>query len=219
MSEQGWKDFLHATGVGHWVVLHGGAVAVYPVASLRDAVALAGAVAEAAGDDESGVRLTASHDRLAVRLADGVFRIESSHLELARTISAVARSFSVSVDRAAAREVQVAIAGKPDDIDLPFWRAVLGYDPLDTDNALVPLGHSSTVWMQDLDPEKSPRHACTWTCRSLESMRRPDSRLRSPPAAEPVDDSGAPEGWILADRAGNKVCIAAWPDGAMRPDR
>jgi 4a-hydroxytetrahydrobiopterin dehydratase len=29
-----------------------------------------------------------------------------------------------------------------------------------------------------------------------------------------VDDSGAPGAWTLADRSGNKVCIAAWPDGA-----
>ena len=29
-----------------------------------------------------------------------------------------------------------------------------------------------------------------------------------------VDDSNAPAGWILADRAGNRVCIASWPDGA-----
>ncbi len=32
-----------------------------------------------------------------------------------------------------------------------------------------------------------------------------------------VDDSHAPAAWILADRAGNKVCIAAWPDGAVDP--
>ena len=32
-----------------------------------------------------------------------------------------------------------------------------------------------------------------------------------------VDDSPAPAAWILADRAGNKVCIAAWPDGAADP--
>jgi 4a-hydroxytetrahydrobiopterin dehydratase len=31
-----------------------------------------------------------------------------------------------------------------------------------------------------------------------------------------VDDSEAPGAWILADRAGNKVCIAAWPDGAAQ---
>jgi 4a-hydroxytetrahydrobiopterin dehydratase len=29
-----------------------------------------------------------------------------------------------------------------------------------------------------------------------------------------VDDSDAPSAWILADRSGNRVCIAAWPDGA-----
>jgi hypothetical protein len=28
-----------------------------------------------------------------------------------------------------------------------------------------------------------------------------------------VDDSHAPEYWILADRAGNRACIAAWQDG------
>ena len=29
-----------------------------------------------------------------------------------------------------------------------------------------------------------------------------------------VDDSGAPGYWILSDRAGNRVCICAWPDGS-----
>ena len=33
-----------------------------------------------------------------------------------------------------------------------------------------------------------------------------------------VDASAAPEFWILADRAGNKVCIAPWPDGAKKDD-
>lgn len=32
-----------------------------------------------------------------------------------------------------------------------------------------------------------------------------------------VEQSNAPGSWILADRAGNKVCIAAWPDGAPTP--
>ncbi len=32
-----------------------------------------------------------------------------------------------------------------------------------------------------------------------------------------VDESAAPGAWILADRAGNRVCIAAWPDGSVPP--
>jgi rifampin ADP-ribosylating transferase len=62
-------------------------------------------------------------------------------------------------DRAGAQEVQLAIAAKPDAVDVPFWRAVLGYDELVDDNAVDPLGHGSTVWMQELDPAKPLRHA------------------------------------------------------------
>ena len=35
MSEQGWQKFLAADGIEDWVVLHGGATAVFRVASLR----------------------------------------------------------------------------------------------------------------------------------------------------------------------------------------
>jgi hypothetical protein len=46
VSEQGWKSFLAAEGVGDWVVLHGGATAVFRVESLRSAVRLAEAVSQ-----------------------------------------------------------------------------------------------------------------------------------------------------------------------------
>jgi 4a-hydroxytetrahydrobiopterin dehydratase len=57
------------------------------------------------------------------------------------------------------QEVQLAIAAQPDAVDVGFWRAVLGYLPLDDDNAIDPLGHSSTVWMQEPNPDKPLRHA------------------------------------------------------------
>jgi 4a-hydroxytetrahydrobiopterin dehydratase len=41
MSEQGWHDFLAAEGVDDWVVLHGGATAVFRVPSLSEAARLA----------------------------------------------------------------------------------------------------------------------------------------------------------------------------------
>jgi len=37
MSEQGWSEFLGADGVDDWVVLHGGATAVFRVGSLVEA--------------------------------------------------------------------------------------------------------------------------------------------------------------------------------------
>jgi 4a-hydroxytetrahydrobiopterin dehydratase len=43
--------------------------------------------------------------------------------------------------------------------DVGFWRAILGYAPMADDNAVDPLGHGSTVWMQELDQAKPLRHA------------------------------------------------------------
>lgn len=102
-----------------------------------------------------------------------------------------------------------------DEIDVGFWRAVLGYDSLAPDNGLDPLGHSSTVWMQDLNPEKSLRHAMHIDVSVAHEQA--EARLAAALAAggRVVVDEG-PASWILADRSGNKVCIAAWPDGAER---
>jgi 4a-hydroxytetrahydrobiopterin dehydratase len=58
MSEQGWREFLAAEGVEDWVVLHGGATAVFRVPSLGAAAQLADAVAHVPGLDGSGALLS-----------------------------------------------------------------------------------------------------------------------------------------------------------------
>ncbi len=98
----------------------------------------------------SGTLLTIGDHALTVRLTRDMWRLETQHVELARAASAVAQAHGAPADLGAVQEVQLAIAAKPDDIDVGFWRAVLGYDPMSDDNAVDPLGHSSTVWMQDL---------------------------------------------------------------------
>lgn len=212
MSEEGWRQFLAADGVDDWVVLHGGAVAVFRVGSLAAAAVLAQAVCEIPGADE--VLLTLQADRVAARLARGVFRLEPGHVGLARAISAAARAAGATADRAAAQEVQIAVAARPDAVDVGFWRAVLGYAPLAADNAVDPLGHGATVWLQELDPARPLRHAMHLDVSV--AREEAEHRLAAALAAggRLVDDSDAPGAWILADRAGNKVCIAAWPDGA-----
>jgi 4a-hydroxytetrahydrobiopterin dehydratase len=72
MSEQGWQGFLSADGVEDWVVLHGGATAVFGVSSLGDATRLAQAVAEVPGFAGSGGLLTIADGRLTVRLTRDV---------------------------------------------------------------------------------------------------------------------------------------------------
>jgi 4a-hydroxytetrahydrobiopterin dehydratase len=214
MSEQGWKGFLAAEGLDDWVVLHGGATAVFRVASLSEAMRLAEAVSKAPGLESSGSLLTIGDSSLTVRLSRDVWQLEPHHVELARAVSAVALAHDAVADRAAVQEVQLAIAAKPDTIDLVFWRAVLGYVPVADDNAVDPLGHGSTVWMQDLDAAKPLQHAMHVDVSVASEHVR--ARLEAALAAggRIVDESNAPSWWTLSDRAGNRVCIAAWPDGS-----
>ena len=115
MSEQGWRQFLAAKGVDDWVVLHGGASAVFRVPSLGAAAQLAAAVAQVPGVEHSGALMTIADDRLTVRLTRGILQLERRHLDLARGISAVGRKHGAVADRAGAQEVQLAIAAKPGD--------------------------------------------------------------------------------------------------------
>ncbi len=218
MSEQGWKAFLAAEGVEDWVVLHGGATTAFRVGSLADAADLAAAIAAVPGLGASPPLLTITADRLTVRLTRDVWQLEAQHAELARAISAVARGAGAVADRGAVQEVQLAVAARPETSDVGFWRAVLGYLPRSDDNAVDPLGHGSTIWMQELDPARPLRHAMHVDV----SVAREHIEARLAAALEAggriVDASQAPAWWTLADRAGNRVCIAAWPDGAEVPD-
>ena len=104
----------------------------------------------------------------------------------------MARAHGAVADRAAVQEVQLAIAAKPDAVDVGFWRAVLGYDRVDDDNAVDPLGHGSTVWMQDLDPAKPLRHAMHVDVSV--AREQAEARLAAALAAggRIVDDADAP---------------------------
>jgi 4a-hydroxytetrahydrobiopterin dehydratase len=212
MSEQDWQAFVAADDLDDWAVLHGGPTAVFRTASMVDAARLAEAISAVDGVAGTRAALTIIDGQLTVRLTRELWRTEARHVDVARAISAVAREHGAASDLAAVQEVQVAVSAKPDEIDLGFWRAVLGYESLAPDNGLDPLGHGSTVWMQDLPHEKPLRHAMhiDVSVPREQAQARLDAALAA--GGRVVDDSEAPNTWILADRAGNKVCIASWPD-------
>jgi 4a-hydroxytetrahydrobiopterin dehydratase len=215
MSEDGWKEFLSAKGVNDWVVLHGGAIAAFRVRSLREATKLADAIAAIDAVESSGAVLTITDGVLSVRLTRDMWQLEERHIELARAVSEVARSLGAKADRAVPQEVQLAIAAKPASTHVDFWRAVLGYAPVAEDNAVDPLGHGSTVWMQELSDSKPLRHAMHIDVSV--AREQVEARLAAALAAggRIVDDREAPSHWTLADNAGNRVCVCAWPDGSM----
>src|SRR5690242_12215545 len=68
--------------------------------------------------------------------------------------------------------------------------------------------------MQELSPDKPLRHAMHIDVSI--AREHAEARVAAALAAGGrfIDDGDAPAGWIVSDGAGNKVCIAAWPDGA-----
>jgi 4a-hydroxytetrahydrobiopterin dehydratase len=217
MSEAGWRAFLEADGLDDWAVLHGGPTAVFRVRSMAEAARLAEAIATIDGVAGSRAALTITEGRLTVRLTREMWGIETRHIDLARAISAVAQAAGATPDRAGIQEVQLAISAKPDDVNLGFWRAVLGYEPMADDNGIDPLGHGSTVWMQELDVEKPLRHAMHLDV-SLPQEHIEARAAAAVAAGGRIVHEASPGHWILADPAGNKVCLAAWPDGAPFED-
>ena len=217
MSEQGRLDFLAAEGLEDWVVLHGGPTAVYRTTSLAEAASLANAIAQIPGLNGTRAQLNVVSERLTVRLTREVWNIESEHIALARDISKVAASHGAVAEPHQVQEVQIAIAAKPDAIDLGFWRAVLGYEPMLEDNAIDPLGNSSVIWMQELEASKDLQHAMHLDV----SVAKENAQMRVVAAIDAggvlIDDSHAPAWWTLSDRSGNKVCIVSWPDGSVNP--
>ena len=149
-----------------------------------------------------------------MRLTRDLWQLEARHVDLARAVSKVASAHGAAADRASVQEVQLAIASKPEAVDVGFWRAVLGYAPMADDNGVDPLGHGSTVWMQSLDEAKPLRHAMHVDVSvAREQVER---RLAAALAAGGRVVLEGDEHWTLADRAGNRVDVTAWPDGATR---
>lgn len=214
MSDQGWKEFLHADGLDDWVVLHGGPTAVFQTRTLPEAAQLASLIAQLPELDGTSAHMSIVTKSLTIRLTREVSNTETEHIAIARQISEIAKSAGAVGIPAQVQEVQFAIAAKPDAIDLGFWRAVLGYQPMLDDAGIDPLGVSSNVWMQELDEEKHLRHAMHLdvSVAKEHAQSRVDAAVKA--GGVIVDSSNAPSYWILADRSGNKVCVVAWPDGA-----
>ena len=107
MSKEGWQGFLVAEGVDAWVVLHGGATAVFKLGSIGEAARLAAAMAEIDGFEGSGALLTIVDASLTVRLTRDLWQLESRHIDLARAVSEVASAHGAVADRASVQEVQL----------------------------------------------------------------------------------------------------------------
>ena len=155
------SQFYEADGVDDWRVLAEGAEACFRTGSFAASVRLVAAIGDAGRTWTSTPRdVDVRRGGVTVRLitiTDDWYGMSSRDVELARQISEVARHEGISADPTAVQTLLV-IPGAPVTAEvMPFWRAVLGYEPRadSPDEDLVdPRGRGTSFWFE---PMKEPR--------------------------------------------------------------
>jgi 4a-hydroxytetrahydrobiopterin dehydratase len=209
------KQFHEAEGAEDWRVVGDGACAYFRTGSFAAGSRLVNAISQLPGVEDHKPDVDVRPDGVTVRLitiTDDYYGMSRRDLELARQISTVARELGLSADPSAVQGFLV-IPGAPVTAEvMPFWRAVLGYEPRgDTpDEDLVdPRSRGPSFWFE---PMKEPRpgglgaiHVAIWV-----PYEQAEARVAAALAAggRMVRDEFAPSWWTLADAAGNEADIA-----------
>ena len=208
-------QFSESDGVDDWRVLGDGASAYFRTGSFAAGARLVQAIGELPAAEDHHPDVDLRHDGVTVRLvtvADDYLGMSRRDADLARQISAAARELGLAADPAAVQSLLV-IPGAPARAEvMPFWRAVLGYQPRrdSPDQDLVdPRNRGTSFWFEQM---KEPRpdgggsiHIAVWV-----PHEQAEARIAAALAAggRMVRDEFAPSWWTLADAWGNEADIA-----------
>jgi 4a-hydroxytetrahydrobiopterin dehydratase len=209
------RQFQASEGVEDWRVLGEGAFTFFRTGSFSSGARLVEAIAKLPGIDDHPADMDVRRDGVTVRLitiAEDWYGMSQLDVELARQISALARYQGLSADPYAAQTMLI-IPGAPVTAEVvPFWRAVLGYEPrIDSpDEDLVdPSRRGTSFWFEQMHEPRpggsGAIHIAVWV-----AYEQAEARVAAALAAggHLVRDDYAPSWWTLADAAGNEADIA-----------
>jgi 4a-hydroxytetrahydrobiopterin dehydratase len=209
------KQFRDSEGVEDWRVLGDGACAYFRTKSFAEGARLVQAISELPVVDDHHPDVDLRHDGVTVRLltvtAD-YFGMSERDVKVARQISAAARELGLPADPSAVQSLLV-IPGAPVRAEvMPFWRAVLGYEPRgdSPDEDLVdPRRRGPSFWLEQMNAPRPDGggaiHVAIWV-----PHEQAEARIGAALAAggRMVRDEFAPSWWTLADASGNEADIA-----------
>ena len=209
------RQFQESEGVEDWRVLGDGACAYFHTGSLASAARFVQAISGLPGVDERHPDIDIRRDGITVRLltiTNDYAGMTGRDLELARQISDAARELGLSADPSAVQSLLV-IPGATNIAEVvPFWRAVLGYEPRadsPQEDLVDPHDRGPAFWFEQM---REPRgdgggaiHVAVWV-----PYEQAEARIEAALAAggRMVRDEFAPSWWTLADAAGNEADIA-----------
>ena len=208
------QEFLGAEGLADWRVLSEGALAFFRTSSFAEGARLVQAIGQIPEVEDHPPAVDVRAGGVTVRLisvADDYFGMTERDIRVAVEVSAAARNLGLSADPSGLQNVLV-IPGAPDTaVVMPFWRAVLGYEPRpdSPDEDLVdPRDRGPAFWLESMDEPRpggsGAIHVAVWV-----PEEEVETRVAAALAAggRMVRDR-APSWWTLADAAGNEADIA-----------
>jgi 4a-hydroxytetrahydrobiopterin dehydratase len=209
------KQFRESEGVEAWRVLGDGANAYFRTGSLPAGARLVQAISELPGVDDLQPEVDVRHDGVTVRMVafvEGYGGVLRSHVELARKISAAARKLGLSADPSAVQSLLVIPGATARAEVMPFWRAVLGYEPRrdsPAEDLVDPRGRGVPFWFEQMEKPRpgggGAIHLAVWV-----PFEQAEAGIAAALAAggRMVRDEFAPSWWTLVDPAGNEADVA-----------
>ena len=208
------NEFEAEDGVEDWRITCDGVTATYRTASFASGTRFAERIAALDGLEPWLPDVDLRHDTVTVRMlrvADDWYGPTAQTVELARSISSIARELGLAADPGAVQGIMFVVEAVDIPAVMPFWRAALGYEfrPDSPSEDLVDLrGRGPSLWFEPLDTAREERntiHVACWVPHE-EAEARVAAALAA--GGSIVRDQFAPMWWTLADPEGNEVDIA-----------
>jgi 4a-hydroxytetrahydrobiopterin dehydratase len=208
-------QFYAAGGVEDWRLTSEGATAFFRTGSFAESARFVQAISELLGVEDHHPGIDVRRGGVTVHTITTTadyFGPSQRDVDLARQISEVARRLGLAADPSVIQSLLIIPGATNIAQVLPFWRAVLGYEPRSDspDEDLVdPHDRGPAFWFEQMNEPRGDGggaiHVAIWV-----PYEQAEQRIAAALAAggRMVRDEFAPSWWTLADPAGNEADIA-----------
>jgi 4a-hydroxytetrahydrobiopterin dehydratase len=197
--------------VDDWRVLWWQAFALFRTKSFATGLALVNEIGRLAEEANHHPDVNLRYGVLEVRLSThDTISLTDADLDLARRISAAARSLGVSGDPAAIRTWEFALDALDVDAVRRFWAAVLGYQLAGDTDIADPIGLYPPVYVQQMDRMREGRNRIHIDLGVPHDVAQARVEAALAAGGRLVSDEHAPAWWTLVDPEGNEVDVATW---------
>jgi 4a-hydroxytetrahydrobiopterin dehydratase len=145
--------------------------------------------------------------------------LTDADVDLATTISDLARQAGLVGEPWRGLAVEVAIDAIDIDAVRPFWKAVLGYEdePPQVPNGQVmaifdPLRVGPAFWFQQMDTPRPQRNRIHIDVSVPHDLAEQRVAAAIAAGGRLVSETRARAFWVLADPEGNEACVCTWQD-------